>query len=187
MLRIAAEKDISAMLAIYRPYVLTSTATFEYEPPNEAEFLRRFREFTVQFPWLVWEESGQILGYAYASAPYPRAANSWCAEPTVYLVPQARGRGIGKALYRALEAILTAQGYYVLYALICDENSSSLHFHEKLGYHPAAHFPDCAFKFGRWCGLYWMEKRLKTVDIPNTIPSPWRTVMQSVQYSYNIL
>mgnify|MGYP000780417112 CR=1 FL=1 len=76
MLRIAAEADVSAMLAIYRPYVLTSTATFEYDPPSEEEFLRRYHDITAQFPWLLWEEDGQILGYAYAcllyTSPSPR-------------------------------------------------------------------------------------------------------------------
>lgn len=83
MLRIAAEADVSAMLAIYRPYVLTSTATFEYDPPGEEEFLRRYHDITAQFPWLLWEEDGQILGYAYASLPFSRAAYAWCAEPTI--------------------------------------------------------------------------------------------------------
>lgn len=96
MLRIAAEEDVSAMLAIYRPYVLTSTATFEYDPPSEEEFLRRYHTITTQFPWLLWEEDGQILGYAYASLPFSRAAYAWCAEPTIYLKSQARGKGIGR-------------------------------------------------------------------------------------------
>ena len=103
MLRIAAEEDVSAMLAIYRPYVLTSTATFEYDPPSEEEFLRRYHDITAQFPWLLWEEDGQILGYAYASLPFTRAAYAWCAEPTIYLKSQARGTGIGKA--RKLHAL----------------------------------------------------------------------------------
>ena len=110
MLRIAAEEDVSAMLAIYRPYVLTSTATFEYDPPSEEEFLRRYHTITTQFPWLLWEEDGQILGYAYASLPFSRAAYAWCAEPTIYLKSQARGKGIGKALYDALERSSTRRG-----------------------------------------------------------------------------
>lgn len=81
MLRIAAEEDVSAMLAIYRPYVLTSTATFEYDPPSEEEFLRRYHDITAQFPWLLWEEDGQILGYAYASLPFTRAAYAGAPNP----------------------------------------------------------------------------------------------------------
>ena len=106
MLRIATEKDVPAILDIYGPYVLNTTASFEYTVPTEAEFLARFRDITAQFPWLVWEEQGRILGYAYGSAPYTRAAYSWCAEPSIYLREEARGRGIGRKLYGALEAIL---------------------------------------------------------------------------------
>ena len=187
MLRIAAEEDVSAMLAIYRPYVLTSTATFEYDPPSEEEFLRRYHTITTQFPWLLWEEDGQILGYAYASLPFSRAAYAWCAEPTIYLKSQARGKGIGKALYDALEAILDAQGYYLLYSLVCGENENSMRFHEKRGYRTVAHFPACGFKFGRWIDLNWMEKRLKGVDPPGGVPVPWQAVMQNAEFIHQYL
>ena len=175
------------MLAIYAPYVLNTTATFEYTPPEEGEFLRRYRAVTAQFPWLVWEEENVVLGYAYASTPYTREAYAWCAEPTVYLRPEARGRGIGRALYTALETFLTWQGYIVLYALVCDENRDSCRFHEKQGYHVAAHFPRCGFKFGRWVGLFWMEKRLKTVEIPSDKPTPWSSIMQNAENAPDIL
>ena len=102
MIRPALESDLPAILAIYGPYILHSTATFEYEVPSLPAFTDRFRGITAQFPWLVWEENGTILGYAYASAPYTRPAYAWCAEPSVYLCPQARGSGIGAALYAAL-------------------------------------------------------------------------------------
>ena len=114
MLRIATESDLAEILAIYAPYVTHSTATFEYDVPTEEDFLQRFRTITAQFPWLVWEEEGKIQGYAYASPPYSRAAYAWCAEPSVYLRQEATGRGIGKKLYAALEAILLLQGYQVL-------------------------------------------------------------------------
>ena len=83
MIRMAVEADVPAMLAIYSPYVLNTTASFEYEPPTQAEFLERFRRITRQFPWLVWEEEGEILGYAYGSLPFERAAYAWCAEASV--------------------------------------------------------------------------------------------------------
>ena len=187
MLRIAHEADVPAILEIYAPYILTSTATFEYDVPSQAEFLQRFRTITAQFPWLVWEENGQILGYAYASPPYTRAAYAWCAEPTVYLRPDARGRGIAAALYARLEDILRLQGYQVLYALITSENTASRRFHEKQGYISRAQFPDCGFKFGRWLGLHWMEKRLKSVEIPSKTPTPWPAVRQDVQKFSDIL
>lgn len=187
MLRIATQADIPAILDIYAPYVLTSTATFEYDVPTESEFLLRFQTYTRQFPWLVWEEDGQIQGYAYASPPYTRAAYAWCAEPSVYLRQSARGRGIGSALYDALEAILLAQGYQVLYALVTSENLASLRFHEKRGYILRAEFPDCGFKFGRWLGLNWLEKRLKSVEIPSKRPTPWQTIRHDAQKISDIL
>ena len=174
MIEFAREADLPEILAIYAPYVIHSTATFEYEPPSLPDFTRRFLDITAQFPWLVFREDGRILGYAYASHPYTRPAYAWCAEPSVYLRPEARGQGIGKALYDALEAILLKQGYQVLYALITQENAPSLRFHEKQGYRQMVLFPDCGFKFGRWLGLIWMEKRLKPVEIPTSAPTPWR-------------
>ena len=187
MIRIAQESDVPAILAVYAPYILTSTATFEYDVPTQAAFLDRFRRITAQFPWLVWEEEGRILGYAYASAPYERAAFAWCAEPSVYLCPEGRGRGIAKKLYAALEGILARQGYQVLYALITAENRESVRFHEKCGYVHCVQFDSCGFKFGRWLGLIWMEKRLKSVEIPSNTPTPWISVVQDGQRFSDIL
>ncbi len=180
MLRIATREDVPAMCAIYGEYVKTTTATFEYDPPTVEEFMRRFDTFTAQFPWLVWEE-GELLGYAYAAPPYSRPAYSWCAEPTIYLKEEARGKGIGPKLYTVLEKILQKQGYQVSYALVCDENAASKRFHEKMGYQVQAHYPNCGFKFGRWLGLYWMEKRLSDVIIPNGFPVSWLSIVQDAE------
>ena len=187
MLRIATTGDIPQILSIYAPYILHSTATFEYTVPTQDAFTQRFLDITVQYPWLVWEEEGQILGYAYASAPYTRAAYSWCAEPSVYLRPEAQGKGIGTALYAALEQILKYQGYQVLYALITEENTASFRFHEKMGYTKKVLFPDCGFKFGRWLGLTWWEKRLKPVEIPISTPTDWLSIRKNYQNHKDIL
>ena len=187
MIRNATEKDIPAILAIYAPYVLNSTATFEYEVPTLEEFTQRFRDITAQFPWLVWEEEGKILGYVYGSRPYARAAYSWCAEPSVYLIPEAQGKKIGTKLYQVMEACLKLQGYQLLYALVTGENFSSVSFHKKQGYFVRAHFPDCAWKFGRSLGVNWMEKRISSVDNPSVFPTPWPTIMQDSQKFSDIL
>ena len=187
MIRFATEADVPAILAIYAPYVENTTITFEYDVPCRKEFLQRFYTITQQFPWLVWEEQGEILGYAYASPPYARAAYRWCAEPSVYLKPSAQGRGIGRKLYAALEEILKIQGYQVLYALITEENTASLRFHEKLGYRVSVLFPNCGFKHGRWLGVYWLEKRLSPVEIPNSFPTPFSQLGQVSQRFSDIL
>jgi len=187
MIRIAREADVPQILAIYAPYIENTTITFEYDVPAPEEFMQRFRTVTAQFPWLVWEEDGQILGYAYAAAPYARAAYSWCAEPSVYLRPEHKGRGIGRKLYAALEAILLGQGYQVLYTLVTSENEASLGFHTHLGYERRVSFENCAFKFGRSLGVTWMEKRLKAVEIPTSAPVPWMSIVRNNQNFLDIL
>ena len=187
MIRIATEKDIPQILAIYGPYVEDTTVSFEYTVPTEGTFLERFRTVTAQFPWLVWEEEEKVLGYAYGSPPYARAAYGWCAEPSVYLAPQAQRRGIGTALYAALERILALQGYQVLYALVTSENDASMAFHRKNGYAVRAQFPDCAYKFGRVLGVTWLEKRLKSVETPSTFPISWSSIVSNDQILPDIL
>ena len=187
MIRIAQETDVPQILAIYSPYILSSTHTFEYDVPTEAEFLERFRRITAQFPWLVWEENGQILGYAYGSAPFERAAFGWCAESSIYLRPEVRGRGIGKKLNTALEKILTRQGYQLLYAIITAENTSSIAFHQHLGYTFLARFDRCGYKFGRWLGIVWMQKPLSFVDIPTSTPIPWIDIGENHEIFPDIL
>ena len=169
-IRIATQQDVPAMLAIYSPFVEETAVSFEYIPPEETAFLQRFQRITQQFPWLVWEEDGQVLGYAYADTPFERAAFSWCAEPSIYLAPAAQGRGVGRQLYAQLERYLTVQGYQVLYAIITSDNASSIAFHKALGYRYLADFPDCGFKCGKWHGVTWMEKRLKSVEMPTNMP-----------------
>ena len=187
MIRIATEADVPEILAIYAPYILTTTHTCEYTVPTEGEFLARFRAVTEQFPWLVWEEAGKILGYAYGSAPFERAAFRWMAEDSVYLRPEARGRGIGGRLLRALEEILKIQGYRKIYAIITTENEKSLDFHRKLGYRHVADFPACGFKFGRWLGITWLDKELLSVDSPSSFPRSFPEIRQDSQKKNDIL
>ena len=187
MIRIATEADVPAIRAIYAPYVRDTTVSFEYDVPGEAEFLERFRTVTRDFPWLVWEEGGEILGYTYACRPFERAAYSWCAESSVYLKPAAQGRGMGRKLYLALEEILKQQGYFVLYAWVTGENLTSVRFHEKMGYKISMELENCGYKFGRWCDLIWMEKRLKTVENPMDFPTSWQSFVQDKQKICDIL
>ena len=170
MIRIATEADVAAILDIYRPYVENTTITFEYDVPTQEAFLERFRGITAQYPWLVWEEEGRILGYAYAAAPYARAAYAWCAEPSVYLRPEAHRKGIGSKLYAALEDLLTLQDYRKTYAIITSDNPGSLAFHRRRGFRFLAQFPDCGIKFSKLYSVVWMEKDLKTEGIPEFFP-----------------
>lgn len=187
MIRIATEADVPQMLAIYAPYIVTTAYTFEYDVPTEAEFLQRFRDLTTQFPWLVYEEGGKILGYAYGSAPFARAAYRWCAEDSIYLAPEAQGRGIGTQLLSALEKVLFYQGYCRIYALITSENEKSIAFHKKNGYKLRSELPGAGFKFGRWIGVVWMDKTRDFVVFPSSFPQSWRALMQDTQTFSDIL
>ncbi len=187
MIRIAEPADIPAMLEIYGPYVLGSTYTFEYDVPSVEAFTARFLEHTAQFPWLVWEENGRVLGYAYAGAPFERAAYSWCSEVSIYLSPKIQGQGIGRKLYEILEQILWGQGYRVIYALITTENTASVAFHEHLGYKEFAEFPNCGLKFGRWLGIKWLQKLSDSVEIPTIKPTPWASLVNNHENLQDIL
>ena len=186
-LRFAQESDIPRILEIYKPYVEQTTVTFEYETPTADVFLGRFREITERFPFLVWEEEGRVLGYAYACLPFSREAYRWLAEPSIYLDWEVRGRGIGKKLYTALEDILRLLGYRLSYALITSENEASLRFHEALGYRVLAHFPGCAYKMGRQLGVTWMEKILISAEIPSNFPEPFPAFVKNIENFTKIL
>ena len=172
MLRDATIQDIPAIWDIYRPYILNTAITFEYDVPTLAQFEDRFRAITREFTWLVWEEDGEILGYAYGSRAFERAAYGWDADLSIYLRQGCSGRGIGRALYETLEQRLAAQGYYVLYALVTSANAGSCAFHEAMGYREAVRLPACGFKFGQWYDVIWYEKRLKTGN-PEQFPISW--------------
>jgi len=167
--REATESDLPAILSIYSYYVENTNISFEYVTPSAEVFLARFRTITNQFPWLVAQEAGKIIGYAYGSRAFERAAYGWDADVTVYLDHAAHGRGYASALYRALIPILEAQGYYKLYALITDVNHKSLAFHKKVGFREIGHLHNCGFKNGTWLGVFWTEMTLRP---PEGAPAP---------------
>lgn len=170
MIRLATEADIPRILEIYGPYVTDTAISFEYTVPTLEEFTQRFRSITAVFPWLVWEENKKVLGYAYGSLPFSRAAYRWCAAISIYLDPAVHGRGIGKKLYTVLESLLQAQGYRKIYAVITSSNPVSRIFHEKMGYRFVAEFPECGYKFGKFYGVVWMEKGLNLGENPQNFP-----------------
>lgn len=186
-IRFATEQDIPAILAIYGPYVENTAISFEYSVPSLEEFTQRFRKYTLKFPWLVWEEDGTVLGYAYGNAPFERAAYSWCAEASIYLAPQAHRKGIGSKLYAALEQILTLQGYRKLYALVTTANPPSVKFHLSMGYRHLVEFKDCGFKFGSWHGVTWLEKDLHPVDLTMISPKPVAKIVRNTKKLQELL
>jgi len=175
-IRTATAADIPAMLSIYRYFVEQTAVSFEYELPSQEAFLHRFEEHIADYPWLVWQEDGKVLGYAYAGRAFERAAYSWNAEISCYLAPEARRRGIGTQLYAQIEQILTKQGCRKVFAVVTSANKASVAFHEALGYHIMAVYHDVGYKLGAWYDVIWLEKQLLELGKPEAFPIPWRNI-----------
>ena len=165
MIRIATENDAEKLLEIYAYYVKNTAITFEYEVPSLDEFKKRIHKTLSKYPYLVSEQDGAILGYAYAGAFKERSAYDWAVETTIYIAKDARKKGLGRELYMALENALSLQNVINLNACIgypdvedeyLTKNSAS--FHEHLGYRMVGEFHKCGYKFGRWYNMVWMEK-----------------------------
>lgn len=166
-IRKARETDAEALIAIYAPYVLHTAITFEYEVPTADEFRQRIKNTLKKYPYLVAEENGEILGYAYAGTFKGRAAYDRAAETSIYVKQDNKQAGVGSALYAALEDEMRRMGILNAYACIActkkeDEHltNGSVRFHEKKGYKLIGTFSECGFKFNRWYDMVWMEKFL---------------------------
>ena len=160
-LRLATPDDAEAVLAIYEPYVLNTVVTFEITPPTVEQYRQRMETILARYPFLVaCDASGRILGYCYANTFKPRRAYDWTVETTIYLHPDAKGRGISGRLYGWLEELLVEQGITNMCACIAQPNPGSTRFHDKLGFREVARFTQCGFKLGTWLDMIWMEKSI---------------------------
>lgn len=164
-IRTARLDDAGALLNIYGYYVKNTAITFKYEVPSVDEFRSRMEGILKKYPYLVAVQNGRIVGYAYARAFVGRAAYDWSAEMSIYLDRGARKRGLGRALYEALEGALGRMGILNLYACIAypgtqDEylTANSAQFHAHMGFQKVGEFHQCGYKFGRWYHMIWMEK-----------------------------
>ena len=162
-IRVAGENDAAVLVEIYSYYVEKTAVTFEYETPSVEEFAGRIRDIQKKYPYIVAEEDGEILGYAYGSAFHPRSAYGWCAEMSIYVKHDRRGIGAGGRLYRALESLLAEMGVLNLNACIAvpqkeDEylTNASVDFHKHFGYKRVGMFHRCGYKFNRWYDMIWM-------------------------------
>jgi len=156
MIRPARPEDAAGICDIYNHYVLESVVTFEESPVSAAEMAKRIAEITMRLPWLVWEEEGSLLGYAYASPWKLRAAYRHSVEASIYLAPSATRRGIGSTLYKALIEDVRQRGIHAVIGGAALPNPASVALHERLGFEKVAQFRQVGFKFGRWVDVaYW--------------------------------
>jgi L-amino acid N-acyltransferase YncA len=160
--RPADERDAEGICAIYAPNVHDSPISFETEPPTIGEIARRIREALVDRPWIVLEDEGGVLGYAYAAPHRGRLAYLWSVEVSVYVAEDARRGGVGQRLYQALFDLLRQQGYYNAYAGITLPNPASVGLHESLGFEAVGVYQKVGFKMGQWHDVGWWRLALQS-------------------------
>jgi phosphinothricin acetyltransferase len=155
-IRPCTDADAAAVCAIYNHYIRDTVVTFEETPLEVAAMNQRIADVGARFPWLVAEEAGEIVGYAYGTAWKARSAYRFTVESTVYLAPQYTGRGLGVALYSALLAELRRGGFHSVVGCIALPNAASVALHEKLGFKKIGVFSAVGWKFDRWVDVgYW--------------------------------
>lgn len=169
-LRLATERDAEGIQAIYAPYVRDTCISFETDPPSVEEIRRRLANVLPRWPWLVCEQGGEILAYAYASEHRVRAAFRWSVDVAVYVREGRQRQGLGRLLYSALLPLLTLQGYCHAYAAIYIPNPGSVALHEAVGFRPFAVFADVGYKLGGWRDVGWWH--LALCDLPVAPPEP---------------
>lgn len=159
-LRPARMDDAAAICAIYNPFVLETSVSFETEPLQPATMAARMAEVMQHYPWLVAEDGEGVAGYAYASRWRTRHAYARTAETTVYLRADVTGSGIGRPLYSALLDELRRRDFHVALGCIALPNPRSVAFHERCGFEKVAHFSQVGRKFGQWVDVGFWQKRL---------------------------
>jgi len=166
LIRPSRDEDLDTITRIYGHHVLHGTGTFETTPPSVADMTtRRADVLTKGLPWLVVEDGGDVLGFAYGNWFKPRPAYRFSVEDSIYMAPEAAGKGLGRALLAELLAALERAGVRKVMAVIGDSaNAGSIGVHRALGFEPAGVISSCGWKFDRWLDIVLMQKPLGAGD-----------------------
>jgi phosphinothricin acetyltransferase len=153
-------RDAAACAAIYAPFVRESVVSFEEVAPDADAFAARIARTAATHPWLVAENDGRVVGFAYGSPHRERAAYRWACDVSVYIDARHHGRGIGRALYEQLFDRLRAQRIHVACAGITLPNEASVGLHESLGFEPVGIYRSIGWKAGAWHDVGWWRLQL---------------------------
>lgn len=166
LIRPSREDDLPAITRIYAHHVLHGTGTFETTPPTQEEMAARRSDVLGKgLPWLVVEDGGEVLGYAYGNWFKPRPAYRFSVEDSIYLAPEAAGKGLGRALLAELLTTLERSGIRKVMAVIGDSgNAGSVGVHTALGFERVGVVQSCGWKFGRWLDIVMMQRSLGEAD-----------------------
>jgi L-amino acid N-acyltransferase YncA len=160
-IRLATAFDASAMAAIYRPYCEGSAVSFEQVAPDAVEMAKRIAAVTTQRPWIVLEDAGAVVGYAYAGPHNERWAYRWSVNTAIYISGTHQRRGAGRALYATLFDLLRHLGYYRAVAGITLPNPASVGLHEAMGFALVGVYRDIGYKLGAWRDVGWYEAEIQ--------------------------
>ncbi len=177
LLRPTTESDLTAVTVIYGEAVRTGTASYEIDPPDITEMTRRWRELAARgYPHLVAVRGNTVLGYAYAGPYRPRPAYRYLVEDSIYLLPEAQGCGIGRALLGELIGICEGLGFRQMVAFIGGgtEHNASVRLHLALGFRRVGVIEASGFKHGRWLDTVLMQRPLGAgrTTLPEEAPKP---------------
>ncbi len=159
-IRLATPKDAETLVNIYKEYIENTAITFETEVPSVAEFAERIRKLQEQFPWLVCEMDGKVVGYAYASKHGERAAYRWSVDLSVYVDSRYHRKHIATELYQVLIDIVKRQGYHTAFVGISTPNPKSEAFHTTYGFETIGTFRNVGYKLGKWRDVTWFQLSL---------------------------
>lgn len=152
----ATPEDAERICGIYNYYILNTPISFEEEPVSVDEMRQRIETVTKEYPWLIHEDNGEIIGYAYASRWKTRSAYRFSVESTVYVKHGITGKGIGSGLYAQLLNELKSRSVHAVVGGIALPNEKSQALHEKFGFKKVAHFSKIGYKFDQWIDIgYW--------------------------------
>jgi phosphinothricin acetyltransferase len=160
-IRLATPADAEQVQAVYAPYCHTPIS-FETGPPDVEEVRGRLAKVLALYPWLVFEDGGEVLGYAYAGQHRERAAYRWSVDTSVYVRQGRHRRGVGRALYRSLLTLLPLQGFVNAYAGVTLPNPASVGLHQALGFQPVGVYRQVGYKYGAWHDVAWFQRPLQT-------------------------
>jgi len=161
MIRAAAKQDAQSICDIYNYYVVNTVVSFEEQPVSVDEMETRIRDITSEYPFLVIEEDGNILGFAYTNKYRDRRAYRYTAEVTIYLKDGKEGKGLGTELMRRVIEETRGKGIHTLISAIAIPNERSVAIHEKFGFEKIGHFREVGFKFDQWIDVGYWELVLK--------------------------
>lgn len=171
-IRLATTDDATQIQAIYAPIVRDTFISFEEIIPTIDDIAGRINKTLQQYPWLICEIDGQVAGYAYGSSFRSRAAYQWTTEVTAYIHKDFQRRGIGRALYTSLFAILKEQGYCNVVSVIALPNDASVGLHESMGFETIGIFKNMGYKLEDWHDTGWWQLELRPMPTHPTPPVP---------------